>query len=166
MRIQDLLAEQLDGTRQWTLKLLADVKGDDWSFQPGPGMGHALWMCGHLAASQNTLIHVRGLGRGILPDGFVQHFPIGAPVAPADKHRYPTASEVLAVMADVHARTLEAVRGMSDALLAEPAFAGDGKPHPHYHNRLGLITHCNRHEAFHAGQIATLRRLMGKSFLR
>jgi hypothetical protein len=55
---------------------------------------------------------------------------------------------------------------MSDSLLAEAAFGGDGKPHPHYKDKCGVVAHCNRHEAFHAGQIAMIRRLLGKSFLR
>jgi uncharacterized damage-inducible protein DinB len=119
-----------------------------------------------MAASQNTLIHVRAVGHPVIPDSFTKHFPIGSPVAPVGEHDYPSPEEVLAIMGEVHARTLAAVRGMSDALLAEPAFAGDGSPHPHYDNKLGIVTHCNRHEAFHTGQLATIRRLLGKSFLR
>lgn len=48
----DLLAQQMDDTRDWTLKLLDDLQGDDWTFQPRPGMAHALWLCGHLAFAQ------------------------------------------------------------------------------------------------------------------
>jgi hypothetical protein len=35
----EFLAEQLAGTREWTLKLIADLKGDDWTFQPRRGWG-------------------------------------------------------------------------------------------------------------------------------
>lgn len=69
-------------------------------------------------------------------------------------------------MAEVQARTVEALRGMSESQLAEPAYGKDGRPHPHYRDKRGAVIHCNRHEAFHAGQLATLRRLLGKSFLR
>ena len=56
---------------------------------------------------------------------------------------------------------------MSDSLLDEPAFGADGKsPHPHYKDKRGAVAHCNRHEAFHAGQLAMIRRLLGKTFLR
>ncbi|MBI4716691.1 MAG: DinB family protein [Planctomycetes bacterium] len=167
MRTGELLAEQLAGTRDWTLKLLADLDGDDWYFQPAPGLAHPLWLCGHLAGSQHTLVHVRCLGRGILGDDFLRHFPIGQEVRPAGEHDYPGVAEVRRAMDDVHAATVTAVRGMSDALLAEPAYAADGKsPHPHYRDKAGAIAHCSRHEAFHAGQIATIRRLLGKRFLR
>lgn len=166
MTAGELLAEQLDGTREWTLKLVADLADDDWSFQPAPGLAHALWLCGHLAASQDVLIHTRCLGRPLLPADFTRHFPIGGPVASTHEHEYPPVGEVLRVMAETHAATLRAVRGMSDALLAEPCAGKDGASHPHYTTKLGAVTHCGRHEAFHAGQIAMIRRLRGKAFLR
>ena len=168
MTTTELLAEQLEGTRDWTLKLIADLKGDDWVFQPAPGMGHALWLCGHLAGSQSALIFVRCLGgTGIVEESFNRHFPIGGPVKSAKEYAYPSVEVVLATMHDVHQKSCAAIRHMSDALLAEPAYAADGKSlHPHYRDKRGVVAHCNRHEAFHAGQIASIRRLLGKSFLR
>lgn len=167
MTIADLLADQLDGTRDWTLKLLADLADDDWTFQPGAGLAHALWLCGHLAVSQHVLVHVRCLRAGVLADDFVKHFAIGGPVPAARQHAYPPADEIRRIMDEVHAKTLTVVRTMDTRLLAEPALAADGRsPHPHYRDKLGVITHCNRHEAFHAGQLATIRRLRGKPFLR
>jgi hypothetical protein len=168
MKFADFLADQLHGSREWTLKLIADMKGGDWTFQPSPGLGHTLWLCGHLASSENLLVHVRCLNSaGVVDPAFASHFPIGQPVKSAAEHDYPPIAVILETMNKVHEQTLKAIRGMSDALLAEPAFAADGKsPHPHYHDKAGVVAHCSRHEAFHAGQIATIRRLLGKSFLR
>jgi uncharacterized damage-inducible protein DinB len=166
MRIADVLADQMDTTRDWTLKLLADLDGDDWSFQPAPGMGHATWLAGHIAVAQHLLIHERCAGNGILPDSFCGHFPIGAPVVACADHDYPPIEDIRRAMDQTHAASLEAVRKMDDASLAEPAFGKDGAPHPHYTDKLGAISHCFRHEAFHAGQIANIRRLLGKPFLR
>lgn len=167
MRIASVLADQLNGTREWTLKLVADINGDDWKFQPAPGMSHALWLCGHIAVSQNTLVHVRCLRKPVMTDDFINHFPIGAPVKSFGEYPFPSPEAVLAEMKRVHELTLAAIRGLSDVQLAEPAYAADGKSaHPHYHDKAGAIAHCNRHEAFHAGQLATIRRLLGKAFLR
>src|SRR5262245_25480251 len=124
MKLADFLADQLDGSRNWTLKLIADLKGDDWIFQPAAGLAHPLWLCGHLASSENTLIHVRCLGGKVVIDaGFAEHFPIGGPVKSAREHDYPPVAVVLDTMKSVHEQTLRAIRGMSEALLAEPAFA-------------------------------------------
>ncbi len=168
MKLADFLAQQLDGSREWTLKLMADLKGDDWTFQPGPGLAHPLWICGHLTSSENLLVQVRCLGnKGPLDTTFSEHFPMGGPVKSTREHDYPPLATVLDTMKKVHEQTLQAIRGMSDALLAEPAFAADGKSlHPHYRDKAGVVAHCSRHEAFHAGQLALIRRLLGKSFLR
>jgi hypothetical protein len=167
MTTSELLAEQLDDTRDWTLKLIADLEGDDWRFQPGPGVAHALWLCGHLTTAQNALIHRRCLGQSVVDDDFARHFPIGQPVKSADEHDYPPVENILKMMANIHAKTIDTVKGMSDSLLDEPAFGADGKtPHPHYRTKRGAVSHANRHEAFHAGQLAWIRRLLGKEFLR
>ena len=92
---------------------------------------------------------------------------LGVPVKSCQEYDYPPVEQVLAVMEDVLAKTVDAVRGMNDDFLAEPAFGADGKtPHPHYKDKRGAVSHCGRHEAFHAGQLATVRRLLGKPFLR
>lgn len=166
MSLGAILADQLDGTRDWTMRLLSDIGGGDWTFAPAAGLAHPLWICGHLAVSQHLLIHVRCLGRGVLDEDFCANFPIGGPVPGADRQGYPPPDELLAVMAATHERTLEAVQNVDGATLAEPAFGAGGQPHPHYRDKLGAITHCMRHEAFHAGQLAMIRRLLGKPFLR
>lgn len=166
MKLSELLAQQLDGSRDWTRKLIADLAGDDWLYQPSPGQGHALWICGHLATAQDTLIHVRCLGKSVLDETFRGHFPLGSPVKSGAAHAYPDTAAVLATMDRMHTETLARVRTMSDELLAEAASGKGGKPHPHYTTKMGAVSHCGRHEAFHAGQIATIRGMLGKTFLR
>lgn len=166
MTTNELLAEQLQTTRDWTLNLIRDLDEADWAVQPAPGLGHPLFLCGHLAVAQNLLVHVRCLGKSVVPDSFAEHFAIGKPVRSTREWSYPARELVLSTMRDVHEKTLAAVLRMDDALFAEPAFAGDGKPHPYYRTKCGAVSHCIRHEAFHAGQIATIRRLAGKPFLR
>lgn len=167
MTTAELLAAQLEETRRWTETVIADLKGDEWTFQPGKGLHHALWVCGHIAGSQDTLINERCLGRASLPDSFRLHFKPGGPVKSAAEHDYPPVEEVLSHMRENHEKTCAAVRDMSDALLAEPAYAADGKTaHPNYRDKLGAVAHSSRHEAFHTGQIALIRRMIGKGFLR
>lgn len=166
MSLGAVLADQMQWTRDWTHRLIADLAGNDWYFQPAPGLGHALWQCGHMAVSQNVLVFARCLGKSELDDSFAAHFPMGGPVKSRLEHDYPPVDLVRRVMDEIHMKTLTAVRGMSEARLHEPAYGKEGAPHPHYKDKLGAVTHCFRHEAFHAGQIAIIRRLVGKSFLR
>lgn len=167
MKLGEIMADQMAGTREWTLKLIADLKGDEWTFQPAPGMGHALWLCGHLACAEDLLVNLRALGRtSVVAPAFAAHFPIGEVVKSAQEHDYPTPAEIQRVMAETHQQVLAAIRATPDNVLAEPAYGKDGQPHPHYRDKRGVLSHCARHEAFHAGQIATIRRLLGKAFLR
>lgn len=166
MNAGEILASQLEDTRDWTLKLLRDFHGDDFSFQPAAGLAHARYLLGHLAVSQDVLVHVRCLGRGIIEPAFAAHFPIGSAIRSTSEYAYPPVDELLEKMEAVQRRTVEAVRSVPESLLREPAFGKDGTIHPHYRDKLGAISHCVRHEAFHGGQLATIRRLIGKAFLR
>ena len=166
MTTAELLTDQIRRTREWTLLLIDDLQGDDWLFQPADGVQHALWLCGHLACAQELLLFQRCIERPTLDPGFMAHFPIGAAVKAATAHDWPAPAVVVETMADMQRKTEAAVLELGDDLLAEPAFGKDGVKHPHYDTKLGAISHLIRHEGFHAGQIATLRRLMGKSFLR
>jgi hypothetical protein len=163
----DLLADGLDGSRAWTLKLIADFDGEEWVFQPAPGAQHALWICGHLAVASDLLVTVRCLHRpALVSAGFSAHFQIGSNIPPAGEHTYPSVADVRTEMNRSHAAVLEQIRRLEDAQLDMPAYAGDGTAHPHYATVAGAIMHAARHEAFHAGQLAVLRRLLGKRFLR
>ncbi len=166
MTTGELLADQIEKTREWTLKLIADLEGDDWLHQPQPGFQHALWLCGHLACAQELLLFQRCLNRPMLDPGFLAHFSIGGPIKSAGEYDWPAPSVVLQKMEEMQHVTLETVAGLDDSLLAEPASGKDGAKHPHYDTKLGAVSHVVRHEAFHAGQLAVLRGLLGKQFLR
>lgn len=162
----ELLADQVRRTRDWTLMLLDDLLGDDWLFQPEPGMQHALWICGHLASAQDTLLFTRCLNAPRLEAEFKTHFPIGGPIKSAAEYNWPQPAAVTAKMHEMQEASVAAIAKMSDALLAEPAPGKDGAKHPHYDTKLGALGHLSRHEAFHAGQLAMIRRMLGKPFLR
>lgn len=161
-----LLADQMEGSRDWTLRLVADVEHDDWLFQPFGGGHHILWLCGHLAVAEHLLVITRCL-EGDPPDAeFAAHFAIGQPIKSRVEHNWPTPAAVREKMDATHGEVIEAIRDMSDSVLDKPAYGLNGAEHPHYKTVAGAVAHCSRHEGFHAGQIAMLRRLRGKSFLR
>ncbi len=166
MKNSQLLTNQIERTRDWTLALLEDFDGGDWTFQITPGAQHALWIAGHLACAQELLLFQRSLGRPRLDPAFMAHFPIGAAVPSAEQQDWPPAQDVRRVLADMQQATVAAVAGLSDALLAEPAYGKDGSRHPHYDTKMEAISHLVRHEAFHAGQLAVIRRALAKPFLR
>ncbi|MCG3137714.1 MAG: hypothetical protein HJJLKODD_01564 [Phycisphaerae bacterium] len=166
MTLTSVLIDQLQRTREWTLKLLQDISGTDWTYQINPGAQHVLWLCGHLATSQDTLLFQRCLQREVLDPEFRRHFPIGGPIRSRTEYGWPAPELVLQKMADMQQSTISAIREIDPAILQEPAFGAQGSKHPHYDTKIGAINHMNRHEAFHAGQMALIRRMLGKQFLR
>lgn len=166
MTIPELLCDQVRRTREWTGMLIADLSGEEWTFQPAPGMAHALWLCGHLASAQETLLFNRTLDKSVLETAFKMHFPIGSPIKSAGEYDWPTPETVLSKMKEMQAASEAAILEIDVSILGEPAYGKDGSKHPHYDTKVGAISHMTRHEAFHAGQLASIRRFLGKEFLR
>jgi uncharacterized damage-inducible protein DinB len=119
-----------------------------------------------MASAQNTLLFERCLDSPILDADFAAHFPLGGPIKSAAEYDWPGPEPVRRKMDEMQRASEQAILKLSDDFLAEPAFGKDGAKHPHYDDKLEAISHMARHEAFHAGQLSTLRRLLGKPFLR
>lgn len=158
-----LLKDRLTLARKWTNDLIADIDESQWFFQPGPGLGHVAWQLGHLAASQIVLVHMRCFGRKFedcAPADYMGTFARGStPVA--DPSKYPSIKMIREFFNRTQAEVLDKVSGLSAADLDQAT-----EPHPMFTNRGGAIGMAAMHETFHAGQIAMIRRLMGKTFLR
>jgi uncharacterized damage-inducible protein DinB len=161
-----LLADAMNGSREWTLRLIADLTGDDWTYQPKPGLHHCLWLCGHLACAESLLILVRCAGQNDPNAAFSRHFQIGKPISDAKSGDFPSHDAVVETMAATHLAVMAVIQEMDDEVLDQPCFGKDGAIHPHYRTNAEAIVHAVRHEGFHAGQIAMIRRLLGKTFLR
>ena len=165
MNKAELLADRLQAARRWTLSLLNDIPESTWFDMSAAGHTHVAWQVGHLTASIVSLIHVRCLGRAFedcLPADLREKFGIGSsPVADAAAH--PPAAEIRALFDRIHADAVAAVTEMTEADLSSPA---GGPPHPLFTTREEAVATAVMHEAFHAGQLALLRRLAGKGPLR
>ena len=165
MEAKDLLINRLEVARHWTASLLKDIEPSAWFDPPGPGLGHAAWQAGHLAASQIMLLHVRCLGKKFpdcAPAEYQKLFARGStPVA--DAKAYPPLSTIRDFFDRTQKECLEMIRAMPVAELDKPAGA---EPHPMFSDKAGAISTLTMHECFHAGQIALIRRLRGKAPLR
>lgn len=166
MTQSQLLADLVRRTREWTVMLLDGFDGPGWLFQPNPGSQHALWLCGHMACAQELLLFQRCCNEPRMSAEFMAHFPIGGPIKSGSAHDWPTIEAVRQQMDAMQEASLARIEQLADAELDEPAFGKDGAVHPHYDTKRGAICHLARHEAFHAGQIAMIRRMQGMPFLR
>lgn len=161
-----MIVERLKFARRATQNFLADLTPDQWYWSPPQYPTHIAWQVMHVAVAQYSLCFRRI--RGQLPEDdawcpadYLAQFGVGSAPRSDDDGRL-SVDEIQRVFDGVFERAVEAVPKYSAAQLAEPV----DPPHPVFKTNLEAIEMAPHHEAIHAGQIAMLRRLMGKKPLR
>jgi hypothetical protein len=158
--------DQIQFARRFTNTFLADLSAEEWFWQPAEGVTHIGWQVGHLATSQYALCLLRQRGpldadENLIPEEFRTSFGKGSePVAGLQNNL--AVETIQAVFEGVYKQVEVELASQTDQQLDVPA----GKPHPVFDTKLGAIEWASGHELVHAGQIALLRRLMGKKPLR
>lgn len=150
----------LEQSRQWVLALLSDAKNAATTFPTPKGGNHPLWVLGHLAHSEASLVSRFVLGRENPLAKWDSLFGMGSePVAEASK--YPPMAELMAEFEKVRANTLKLLDSYSEADLDLPSKAPEDLKF-----MFGTIGQCfvslGLHGALHAGQVADARRAMGR----
>ena len=158
--------ERLRRARAFTRQFLTGLAADEWFWTPPTYTTHIAWQVGHIAVAEYNLCLRRLRGRTadderLIPDAFIEAFKLGStPVAGASNN--PSLEEIQRVFDGVHEQVLSELPLVDNAELDTPL----EKPHPAFKTKLGAIEYSPHHELVHAGQIAMLRRLMGKPPIR
>ncbi len=153
--------DQIRLARQYTLSLLEATDPNDWFRQPTEGVTHIAWQVGHLAMAEYRLAleRIRGSRASdeqLMSQDFLKRFGRGS-MPSGNAREYLSPDEIRAVLDRVHAEALRQLPELADEELDNPPVV----PHRLAHTKLGVLQWCARHEMFHAGQIALLRRLLG-----
>jgi hypothetical protein len=162
----DAVIDRMRRTREYTRQYLPDLTPEDWFWSPPSYTTHIAWQVAHIAVSQYNLCLRRLRGRtaeddSLVSEDFVNSFKIGSQPIAGSKANPPLA-EIQRVFDAVHHQILTELPLVDDAELDAPS----EPPHPRFKTKLGGIDYASQHELVHAGQIAMLRRLMGKAPLR
>lgn len=167
--MQDLsdVLEQVHTVRRYTLDMIGQIDDGLWFRQPTEGVTHVAWQVGHLAVAQYGLAlkRVRGEkpedGQLISPE-FRKAFGRDSipQAAPAET---PSVDEIRSALERVHEQVLLELPTLPESVFTEPS---DTPPHPMFTTKLGAVLWSVQHEFIHIGQIALLRRLFGKEWLR
>lgn len=162
----ELVCQQIEFSRGYTVSLLADVDESDWFRQPREGVTHVAWQVGHLAMAEYGLALFRMRGRqaedrSLMPGYFRKKFSKGSSPVP-DSASNPSPAEIRDVFDRVHQQVMRELPCYSTANLDEPA----DEPYALQPTKLGGLYFCAAHEMMHAGQIGLLRRLLGKDNIR
>lgn len=151
--------------RKYTESFLADLQPDDWFWQPSEGVTHIAWQAGHIAAAQYALCLLRVRGASEADERLISaadRKAFGRDSLPAPADQSPPVEHILAVLRGVHEQALQELAECDQQQLDVRLPA----PHPMFDTKLGAVEWSSQHELVHAGQIAMLRRLMGKKPLR
>ena len=155
-----LLADTVDFSRGMTMFYFKSVKEVDPYLQPeinGKKMNSIYWIAAHLAWAQNFLL-LEGTGGSPLGDQWLQDFKLGSDgVVSASAPDFKT---ILNTMKDIHHKSMEHLRSLSDDDLdrMNPLNIGFGKPP----TIQVIIQHHLRHEATHAGQLGWIAKAYAK----
>ena len=158
--------DRMRRSRIFTRQFLPDLTADEWFWSPPQFTTHVAWQVGHLAVAQYNLCLKRLRGRtaedeALISDAFFEAFKFGSQPAVGANHNLPL-EEIQRVFDGVHHQALTELPMVDNAELDAPV----DPPHPVFKTKLGAIEWCSQHELVHAGQIAMLRRMMGKAPLR
>ena len=164
-RLEAALA-RLDHARSRTLEFLTDLKPEEWFWSPREVTTHIAWQVGHIAVAQYNLCLRRIRGRtpadeAFMSEAFIEQFKFGTKPS-ADAASYPSLAEIRRVLDAVHRQSHAELANQTDEDLDVPVEV----PHPAFKTKLDAVDYAPSHEYVHVGQIALLRRLMGRAPLR
>ena len=148
---------QLHFARGATLRLLKDFPEESLCAQPGTCINHALWIVGHLAATDDYFLK-EFAGRALaLDEPWHAAFNMGStPVADASK--YPPAKEMMRVFEERRAALLEWLESLSPTERNAATPEKWQRYAPSIKDLGGFIAW---HEGYHAGQLSIVRRALG-----
>lgn len=138
-------------------RLVADLEGDQWVHQPGPGMNHPAWVMAHLAAYHPVLV---GLLKGETPEDPIDH-PFGMKSKPeADLSVYGEPKALVEAFISGHEAVAEALEAADEAMLTR------AMPIERWSARFEKVVDVLgyvmlTHEATHLGQLSAWRRVQG-----
>lgn len=158
--------ERIKFARLYTSQFLNELSPGDWFWHPAELTTHVAWQVGHLAVAEYNLCLRRIRDRidadnALISDEYIKLFQLGS-TPTADLSLYPPVEEIRRVFNAVHQQAISELSQRTDAELDVPV----GKPHPVFATKLGAVEWCAPHELVHAGQIALLRRMMGRPPIR
>jgi uncharacterized damage-inducible protein DinB len=150
---------QLDLPYRMVTALAADFT-DEQAKEAGDGRKPLVWYLAHVIIARNGLLKIyAGGGDEAVTKEFVDRFGRGSDGA-ADFSDAPGKAELLEIYTRVHERAKEFVASLSPADMGREAQMDVG--HPLFKMLGSALTLNASHDAYHAGQIAVLRRSMGK----
>lgn len=156
-----LLARCFKGNEWWVAQAVAGFAEADWHVRAGEVVSSAAWIMGHLAWSRRCAARAVGVVIAEAP-WEAAHMPGANPNANGDAATAMgslSPSEAHADFVATGRKLRERLKSMSDADVAADA----PQPTPDGGRDIAsVLSFLQFHEAYHAGQLVLIRRLLGK----
>ncbi len=162
MTAKEILLIDMDTATFILNTYLSDFTEAEMLKRPVPQANHTAWQLGHLIASENDMLSALTPPASIsLPEGFAkQHSKESA--GSDDPAKFLTKAQYLELMQKVRAASKEALAKMTDADFNKP---GPDSLKSFAPTLGALFSVIAGHPMMHTGQLAVLRRALGKPIL-
>ncbi len=158
MNVKDLLRHNIEFTHFITKKYVEDITDDEMLVRAVPGSNHLAWQLGHLIASERWLLEGIGADAPDLPQGFDDKHGKNNTESD-DPGDFLTKAEYIALMEQMHEAAEAAIDKTDEAGLDEPS---PEKLRSYFPTVGSVLYMAGGHEMMHTGQIAAIRRKLGK----
>mgnify|MGYP006274528363 CR=1 FL=1 len=159
MNAHQVLVELLSTARYVLTSYIEDFTDEDLLARSISDAHHAAWQLGHLISSEYRMIKaIKPEIPELLNSEFIQMHDKANAFTPGTQH-FATKKEYLALLSVVRSTTREVLQSFSEQQLSEPGpeFMRSYAP------TIGSVfTSIGSHELMHAGQLAVIRRKLGK----
>jgi hypothetical protein len=159
MKTHEAISSNLHTSRFIMTSYLNDLSDEDLIVRPVPAAHHAAWQIGHLILSESQMINgVRASSAPALPPEFAARHDKGAAKA-SDNTQFYSKSQYLSFMNNLREATLALLSQLSEEDLSKPG----PEAMRSYAPKVGSVfLSIANHELMHSGQIAVIRRTLGK----
>jgi len=165
MNTIDFIKSSIITSREMTMGLIMDLKDEPLAQPTVNGGNHALWILGHIACSESSLLHGMIQGKETCPlEHLKENFAFKTQPT-TDASVYPSFDSLLKDYEAARAETLAYLDTLSDADLDQPA---PGCPEE-WKDFFGTVGQCfsmiSMHPTMHYGQLADTRKALGRELM-
>lgn len=159
----EFAAAQMEHIRSRTMKMLQAVDAELWYTIPEGIDSSIAWQAGHLIISQyfNGIACVTGPDKSLKELFPIRDYATMYGISSDPKAEFdlrPSKEEFLQQLEGLQTHLLQLWSSLDDAILTEPSVL----PHPAYKTKGECLNWTALHETWHLGQIAMIRRGLGK----
>ena len=156
MGVKDNLKGMLEVNRRATGVLLDGITDEESLFRGEYNVNHIRWLTGHIVLHAYKRLKVMQY-KVVFPDGYEKLFDRGSELMD-NTDEFPSIDILRKELDDVHEKTLKYLESLSDDDLEKSIESHVPGQQTTVINAASFL--C-MHEFYHAGQIATLRRVLG-----